>query len=433
MINPRKSADRNLVRRLNIALILSYLRTSHCRTRARLAASTGLTRATVSSLVDELIALNLVHETGLQPSQGGRPGTCLELNPAGGCAIGIEIGVGFVSVVLTDFVANIQWRDRVEFDTRDSAEVIAIAERLADNAEQRSKTMALKLLGIGLGLPGLVKIDEGFLKIAPNLGWRDIPFQALWQKQFGVPVHVANEGSAAALGEYYFGVAANYHDFVYLSTSTVGLGAGIVIGGKLFQGIDGYAGEVGHMVLDPSGPLCACGRHGCWEKVAGAQAIIKYVVDQIQGGRSSKALELAEGNLQKLTIDLISEAASAGDPVAYESIAQCSHLFGVGVMNLINTFNPQLIVIGGALGRIIGPFLPIIETVINQQAFRALTDNVEIKISRLGEDACVMGAIASVLDVVLTDPAQRLSSRDVTDNLPFSDPAAASRGMVKVT
>jgi predicted NBD/HSP70 family sugar kinase len=103
------------------------------------------------------------------------------------------------------------------------------------------------------------------------------------------------------------------------------------------------------------------------------------------------------------------------------------------VMNLINTFNPQLIVIGGPLGRVIEPFLPIIESVMNQQAFRALTDNVEIKISRLGEDACVMGAIASVLDVVLTDPAQRLGNRDVTDNLTVSGPAISSRGAVEVT
>ncbi|HVO43519.1 MAG TPA: ROK family transcriptional regulator, partial [Aggregatilineales bacterium] len=239
MLNLRKSADKNLVRRLNIALILNSLRTSHCRTRARLAASTGLTRATVSSLVDELIALGLVRETGLQPSQGGRPGTCLELNPAGGCAIGLEIGVGFVSAVLTDFAATVLWRDRIEISTRDSDTVVAMAEHLVDRAEQRSKTLALKLLGIGLGLPGLVKIDEGLLILAPNLGWRDLPFHTLWGARFGVPVYPVNEGSAAALGEHYFGVAASYHDFIYLSASTVGIGGGIMLGGKLFQGVDG--------------------------------------------------------------------------------------------------------------------------------------------------------------------------------------------------
>ncbi len=374
-----------------------------------LAASTGLTRATVSSLVDELIALNLVHETGLQLSQGGRPGTNLELNPAGGAAIGIEIGVGFVSVVLTDFVANIRWRDLVEVDTTDAEEVITIAEQLIDHAEQHSKALSLKLLGIGLGLPGLVKIDEGLLRLAPNLGWRDIPFQTLWKKRFGIPVHVINEGSAAALGEHYFGVAASYQDFVYLSASSVGIGAGIMIGGKLFQGVDGYAGEIGHIVLDPSGPLCACGRRGCWEKVAGAQAIIRYVVEQANCGRPSSAIDQVEGNLQKLTADSIGQAAAQGDPVANEAIVQATRLFGVGVMNLINTFNPQLIVVGGALSRTLAPFVPVLENVIHEQAFRALTDNVRIKVSKLGDDACVMGAVAAVLDIVFTDPTQTIA------------------------
>jgi glucokinase-like ROK family protein len=410
VIRVRKSADKNLVRGLNIALILNHLRASHCRTRARLASITGLTRATVSSLVDELITLNLVRETGLQLSEGGRPGTGLELNPAGGSTIGIEIGVGFVAVALTDFVANVQWQERVEFDTRDAQEVIAIAEQLADHAEQRSKTLALKLLGIGVGLPGLVKIDEGLLKYAPNLGWHDIPFQALWKKRFGVPVHVVNEADAAALGEHYFGAAAGYHDFIYLSASPIGLGAGIMIGGKLFQGINGYAGEVGHMVLDPSGPLCSCGRHGCWEKVAGSQAITKYVVDQIASGRPSIARDMVGGNLQKLTTDIVAQAARENDAVASEAMTQVSRMFGIGVMNLISTFNPQLIVVGGTLSRAIAPFLPIVEGVMNQQAFRALVDNVDIEISQLGDEACLMGAVAAVLDVVFADPSQRFET-----------------------
>lgn len=404
----QKSADRNLVRRLNVALILNCLRTSDCRTRARLAASTGLTRATVSSLVDELIDLNLVRESGLHPSEGGRPGTCLELNPAGGFAIGIEIGVGFVSVVLTDFVANILWRDRAEFASKDFATIIGLTEQLVDHAEARSKALNSKLLGIGVGLPGLVKIDEGLLRIAPNLGWRDVPFQEMWQKRYGVPVYVVNEGTAAALGEHYFGVAAEYHDFIYVSASFVGIGAGIVVGGRLFQGIDGYAGEIGHMVLDTSGPVCACGRRGCWEKVAGSQALLKDVLDQIQTGRSSTILDHVGGNAQKLTPDIVSQAAAEGDSLARESIERMCRMFAVGVMNLINTFNPQLIVIGGALSRTIQPFLPVIEASVNQQQFRALTDDVTIQISKLGDDACVMGAVAAVLDVVFANPVQRV-------------------------
>lgn len=406
MVKVQKSAHKSLVRRLNMSLILGYLRTSDRRTRASLAASTGLTRATVSTLVDELIALNLVRETGLQHSQGGRPATRLELNPEGGCVIGIEIGVGFIAAALTDFIANIRWRDRVELDTSDPAKTVSIAEKLALEAEHRGRALSLKVLGIGLVLPGLIKTDEGRLKFAPNLGWHDMPFQEMWEKRFGVPVHVVNDGNAAALGEHYFGVAAGYHDFIFINAA-VGIGAGIMIDGKLFQGVEGYAGEVGHMVIDPGGALCPCGRRGCWEKAAGIQALLKYVIDAVRSGRFSRAWELAEGKANKLTPDMIAQAAAEGDPLASEAITRITNLFGIGVMNLINTFNPQLIVIGGSLSRVIEPFLPIVESVVSEQSFRTLTDKVVIKISSLGDDACLMGAVAAVLDTVFADPAQR--------------------------
>jgi predicted NBD/HSP70 family sugar kinase len=403
-----RSADKYLIRRLNMSLMLSSLRVATAQTRAALAVQSGLSRATISSLIDELIELGLVREIGLQRSEGGRPGTALELNPAGGAAIGIEIGVDFVSVVLTDFVAQIRWRKQVTFKIRDVDEAIQIAERLADEAQVYRSQLGLRLLGVGVGLPGLVKVPDGMLTFAPNLGWQNIPFQAMWAERFGVPTHVINEGSAAAFGEHYYGVAAGYDDFIYLSASTVGIGAGIMIGGRLYQGIDGYAGEIGHMVLDPSGPLCACGRHGCWEKVAGAPAVIKYVVDQASHGRTSMALDAVDGNAERLTTDLIAYAAHQHDSVAYEALERVSHLFGIGVINLMNTFNPELIVIGGALSRALKPFLPVIETVVNQQAFRALADKVSIRISSLGDDACVMGAIAAVFDEVVTDPVQHL-------------------------
>lgn len=406
MAKSRKSADKNLIRRLNIALVLNYLRTSQRRTRASLAASTGLTRATVSSLVDNLIALNLVRETGLQPSQGGRPGTRLELNPSGGCAIGIEIGVGFVTVVLADFVANVRWRQRVEVGSRDFKEVITVAEQLVDHAEHQSKALSLNLLGIGVGLPGLVKIDEGLLRFAPNLSWYDIPFQALWQERFGVPVYAINDASAAALGEHYFGIAANYDDFIYLRLNAIGLGAGIMLGGALFQGVNGYAGEVGHMVLDPAGPQCACGRHGCWETFAGLEAVTRYILEQARTGRPSNALNLLKENANALTPSVIAQAIEEKDPMVEEALAHYCQMFVIGVVNLINTLNPQLIVVGGALNNLIAPYLTRLEETINQQALRALADKVEIKLSSLDDDACLMGTVAAVLDVVFSNPAQ---------------------------
>lgn len=405
MSRVHKSADKSLVRRLNTALILSHLRTSKCKTRAILAASTGLTRATVSSLVDELIALNLVRETGLQPSQGGRPGTALELNPAGGSAIGIEIGVGFVEVVLADFVANVLWRERIVVNTKDFQAVNAVAERLIADAEAQSQAHGLNLLGIGVSLPGLVNSKAGLLKFAPNLGWHDIPLQALWQARFRVPIYVMNDANAAALGEYYFGIATDYHDFIYLRLNAVGLGAGIMLGETLFQGLNGYAGEVGHMVLDPAGPACACGRYGCWERFAGLESLHRLIAQTAGRIGGSQALEAVYGDVTRLTPDQI--AAAAGDPVIADALTRYSQTMVIGLVNLINTFNPQLIVVGGALRAVVTPFLPMIESLINEQVLRAFVDKAEIKVSDQ-DDVCLMGTVAAVLEVIFANPAQSL-------------------------
>ena len=264
----KQSADHNLMRQFNRSLILSRLRTSAPLSRAELAADVGLTRSTVSSLVDELISMNLVHETGIGPSHGGRPGTLLELNPTAGCAIGVEITADSILVLLTDFVAAPRWQHEISLADHQSEFVIQRAEALIDEAlKMNAENGNIKPLGIGVGIAGMVNAADGVLRGATNLGWRDIPFKALWEARFHLPVYVGNEASIAAFGEHYFGAAAGYRDFIYLQASLSALGAGIFIDGKLFQGMNGYAGEVGHMRIDPAGPPCGCGRRGCWEAV----------------------------------------------------------------------------------------------------------------------------------------------------------------------
>ncbi|MBI5961436.1 MAG: ROK family transcriptional regulator, partial [Chloroflexi bacterium] len=195
----RHSADHNLMRNLNRALILRHLRLASPQSRANLAARTGLMRSTVSSLVDELIESNLVHETGIGPSQGGRPGTLLELNPAGGCAVGVEITNESALVLLTDFLAHPRWEHQIRLENSAPELVIPQVEHLIEEAlSYNDRTDTTRPLGIGLGTVGLVNIQTGTLKLAANLeGWRDIPFQAMWEKQFGLRVHVGNEATIA--------------------------------------------------------------------------------------------------------------------------------------------------------------------------------------------------------------------------------------------
>jgi predicted NBD/HSP70 family sugar kinase len=353
----------------------------------------------VSSLVAELINKEWVIEVGIEESRSGRPGTLVELNPKGGGVIGAEIQCDFILVVLTDFLSQIRWRKRVTMDCIDSQSALAVAEQLIAEALAFCQLERLPPLGIGVGLPGLVDIAAGTLVVAPNLRWHTVPIKSLWEQRFNLPVIVQNEASAAALGEYYFGVAKNCADFIFLDTSMLGLGGGIFLNGRLFVGPDGYAGEVGHMaVLGQGETVCSCGRTGCWETIVNGDAILERVKKQLALFDSSLMSELIENDLDALTLDIVAQAADAGDLLATQELKYVSEIMGLGIANLINAFNPHLIVLSGPVAYAIQSFLPIIRTSINAQIMYPLARAVDLKLSSLKAEACVMGAIAIVLD-----------------------------------
>jgi glucokinase-like ROK family protein len=399
------TADQALVRKLNTSLIMDCLRTHGPLSRAGLSAAVGLNRSTVSSLIRDLLEENFVREIGLQSSEkSGRPGMLLELNPDGGCAVGVEVGVDFISIVLTDFVARVLWRQRVASDPQEEQKVIfKRAEGMIRQALDFSDAHGLRSLGIGVGVPGLVDIRQGSLVFAPNLHWRDVPLREMWTQRFDLSVFVENEANAAALGEYYFGVARDVQNLIYLSAG-VGLGGGIIIKGKLFRGSGGYAGEIGHMTVDPDGELCGCGKRGCWETVVGPRAIVRRVKEALETNAESQIPALVNDDLNRIDMDVVVQAAQAGDTVARTALEQVGVQLGIGVANLVNAFNPEMVVLGGALS-LASPFLlPVIERMIREHALALPCAGVEVATSAHGADACVMGAVALVMDDILREP-----------------------------
>jgi len=328
----------------------------------------------------------------------------VELNPDGGCAVGVEIGVDFVSAVLTDFVAQVLWRKRVPSDPEETQDVIiGRAEEIIQEALTIGRERGLPPLGIGLGVPGLVDIHEGTLVFAPNLRWYDVPLRQIWTQRFDLPVFVENEANAAALGEYYFGNAWGVQNLIYLSAG-VGLGGGIIIKGKLFRGSNGYAGEIGHMTMNPEGEPCGCGKRGCWETMVGPRAIVRRVKRALENGRESLISSLVENDLNRIDIDVVVRAAHAGDPVARNALEEVGVYLGIGISNLVNAFNPEMVVLGGALS-LAGPFLlPVIEETVQKHALPQPRSALTITTSAHGADACVMGAVALVLDEILREP-----------------------------
>ena len=402
MIQP-KTADQELVRRINKSLVLNTLRLHAPISRAGVANLTGLNRSTITHIVNALISEGLVYEQDSTSSSVGRPSISLSLRPDGGAVIGVEIGVDFISVLLTDFVAQPLWQSWADTDPAQSQDDILIrAEQVVDQAIQRAREHHLQVLGIGVGLPGLVNVNQGELIFAPNLGWRNMPLRQLWSQRFDLPVYLENEANLAALGEYYFGLAHNVDNFIYLS-SGIGLGGGVIMGGKLFRGGHGFAGEIGHIQRDPNGEMCGCGRRGCWETQVGPRAVLNRIKSALQADPTLPRPASVAADLKNLTFQMVMEAASQGDPLCLRSIEEVAKSLGLGIADLANIFNPDLVVIGGVLSLARDLMLPVIERTVFKDALPPSVDQMRIVYSERGKDACIYGAIAIVLDDILRE------------------------------
>src|SRR5512146_2547035 len=362
------TADQNLVRKLNTALVINTLRRRAPLSRAELAASTGLNRSTISSIINELLANRLVQETTLQSDRIGRPGMLLELNPQGGFAVGIALGADFISLFVTGFVATVLRRQRALSNPSDGqGTILERAYAMTEKAVAEGCLQGLRPLGIGLGVPGLVDQRHGELKFAPNLGWKDTPLRHLWSQRFGLPVFVENDAKAAAMGEYYFGVARGQNNFIFIHAG-VGLGAGILIDGKLFRGSRGYATEVGHMIVDPNGELCGCGKRGCWETLVGPRAVVRRFRQNLLQATQGALTPAAEIDLQNITFEMVANSALQGDPAALAAMQDVASNLGFGIANLVDIFNPQMVVLGGELNYASAILLPVIERVVAANA-----------------------------------------------------------------
>lgn len=399
-----RTGDQNWVRERNLAIVLNYLwEAGRPISRAEIVKTSGLNKSTVGSLLTQLQAWGFVRESGRSEPRPGRPGALIDIDPEGGRLIGAEIGVGFISIVVTDMKAEVVWQKKLETGSGNQSRVLQSAERLVQEAISKV-TRRHRLFGIGLGVPGLVDHLTGALLFAPNLRWRDVPLRNRWTQRFGVPVIVENEANAAALGEQMLGAAKGVDEFVYLSAG-VGLGCGLVIGGKLYGGAGGFAGEAGHMTIVPDGPQCNCGNRGCWETLVGPTAIVRQARQAVARGRSSILLPLKSGKVDGLRMEQVLEAAGKGDPAVLEILTGVGRYLGIGIANMINTFNPSLVVLGGVLS-LAGPYvLPRARQEVDARALAAPRKDVQIIVSAFKFDACVMGGVSLILRRILSDPA----------------------------
>jgi hypothetical protein len=281
-----RPADFADVRATNLAVVLRYVRANAPCSRADIAASTGLNKATVSSLVADLIDRRLLRETGLTEHRIGRPATMLVLDGSPYAAVGLEVNADHLTAVAIDLAGNrlLSWRRSFAGATATPRKAIAAIAGLARRAVTRVGGEGKQVLGLTVGVPGLVDA-KGTVRIALNLGWRDVDLhdglvQALGAPDY--PVAVENDANLAAMAEFRYGPYAGTPNLVHI-TGDLGIGAGIVVDGRLLRGGQGFPGEIGHVRVAEGGPRCACGQRGCLEAVAGVAA----------RGRAGRALRRA--------------------------------------------------------------------------------------------------------------------------------------------
>ena len=358
------------VRAHNLALVLNQVATSpEPISRAAAASATGLTRATVSALVDDLIAGGLLTELEPQPRSGaGRPAAGLAVSPDGPAGLGLEINVDYLAACVMDLSGTVRHRLVEHADQRLSDARTALGALVA--LARRAVTLAddLPLAGVALAVPGLVAAD-GIVRVAPNLGWQDVDAAALLRDQLGLPVTVDNEANLAALSE--LRTAGSSRTFVYVS-GEIGIGAGIVLDGELYRGVHGWSGEIGHMPVYPDGPVCRCGARGCLEQYAGIPA-----------------LELL-------------------DPAPGPALDRAGAALGIALAGVINLLDVDTIVLGGSYAPLLPRLRGGIEAELGRRVLTAELAPITLRAAALGADAAMCGAAGSVVRAVRDDPAAYL-------------------------
>lgn len=258
-------------------------------------------------------------------------------------------------------------------------------------------TEPARLAAIGIAVAGMALPGEGVVAFSPNLrGWRDVPLRDIVARQLGVSTFLINDASAAALGEHCYGAGRGVNNLVYVTVGT-GIGGGVIIDGKLYCGACGVAGEVGHMTIDVDGPRCNCGNFGCLEALASGTAVAREAKRHVAEGAETCLPQLVGGELEMITAETVFQAAQKGDPLALEIIAQAASYLGIGLANLVNLFNPELIIVGGGLAHMGNMLLSPALRVIRERAFEVPAQAVRLVTAQLGGSSGVLGAVAFAL------------------------------------
>lgn len=399
------TASAPVMKRINRATILSVIRDERSISRSQIAVHTGLTKATVTNLVSELIDEGLLREDGRAPSTGGRRPIPVVLNPEARFVLGVDVGIHEVRVMAVDLGARAidHWRYPLGAFQYNDQFLAALGDAIDQSLQSligRGGLVLDQWLGIGVGMHGVVDARAGLAIAAPHLGLSHVPVRDYLAGRFGVDVFMDNDVRAMALGERWIEPSQAPSNFIFVNVG-VGVGAAIVLQGELWTGATGSAGEIGHHVVEPTGRPCACGKRGCLETVCSGPSLACRAVSAIQAGARSLIADLVGQDFTQVTGQTVYQAAELGDPLAIRLFETAGRYLGQSVGQLINALDPELVVIGGGVSRA-GHHLfdPLIKEV-KDITWGRLAEHVQI-VPAGAPDGTQMGAATMVLETLFS-------------------------------
>jgi glucokinase-like ROK family protein len=381
------------------ARLLRLLRDDGPRSRAELGDAVALSKTKVALELDRLVDLGLVVGAGLAESRGGRRSSIVQVSPALRF-VAVDIGATSVDVAVTDGRLQVLRHLREPMDVRRGP--MPVLDLVLDLvAKLRADGHLDEVHGVGVGVPGPVSFREGVPVVPPIMpGWDHFPVRETIGQALGCPVLVDNDANIMALGELHAGTARFVDDFLFVKVGT-GIGCGIVVEGRVYRGLSGSAGDIGHMSVADEGPVCTCGRTGCLEAHFGGAALARDAEAAARSGRSGHLAErlAEEGSLSAVDVGL---AAASGDPVAVELVRDGGRHLGRVLASLVSFFNPGLVVIGGGVAGLGHALLAEVRGVVYRRSLPLATGNLPIVLSELGDSAGIVGGARLISDHVLS-------------------------------
>lgn len=403
---PRKK--NNSVRSYYKSLVKNLVRTDGPISRIALNKLTGMRPASITDVTKELLKEGIIKEIGYESSKRGRRKVLLDINRDAGRVVTLDFNSNRILGLGADLKLGICYRSRriiPNYSGKD--EIIKIMKDILHEIIESPPVKIAPVLGIGIADPGIVDENTGISILTTQMkSWENVPIKDIMESEFGYPSFLESDTRCRLIAEKHLGAGKMKNDILMVELSS-GIGAGIMSEGKLFRGSRGSAGELGHMMILENGPYCNCGSRGCLEAIASSRAITRKLQEAIKSGATSSLSKVSHGDISKIDINMISQAAEDGDKLSLQIIEEAGRFIGEAIANAINLLNPEIVILTGDLLSFGDYILNPIEGMVRRQALSYNTKDVRIVLAGVGEEAAAIGMAAVVLDKVFHTPELR--------------------------